>query len=137
MIAAFLMAMAIHAPALAQDTEMPVRPPEEYDYIGLNADDFFDDVNAPEPDPEYTIRPNVPYTKVRHPNGTATVRFTGRVRVTVRPPRMVVPIPGYNRTPRTSFVDDWVITGPDSNNNSIPDDLEMDWVDISVAPVEG
>lgn len=134
-ITAFILVLTLNAAAPAQEMQQDEIPPLQYEYGGLNPDDFFDDENAPEPDPEFTIRPNVPYTRVRNPNGTATVRFTGATRVTIRPPRLVVPVPGYNRTPRTSYNPaGWQFTGPDTNNNWIPDDLENENVDVAVAP---
>ena len=100
---------------------------DAYEYGQFDPATFVDDPGAPDPDPQFTVRSNVPRVTTRHSNGTVTVRFTGRVRVTVRP-RFPVP----NRTPRTSRVPaGWEQTGPDENNNGLPDELDSDWVDVA------
>lgn len=120
-------------PGPEQDMETVGEPPSpEYNYLNLDPNAFVDDPDAPEPDPAFTIRPGVPYTRRGNSNGTATVTFTGRTVVTIRPPRPPIPIRGYSTMPRTSRNPaGWQYTGPDNNDNDIPDDLETEMVDVS------
>ena len=114
-----------------QDMETVDRnPPPEYNYLNLDPDSFVDDPNPPEPDPEFTIRPNVPYTRRGNGNGTATVRFTGPVVIIVRPSLLARSI-GISGARRATLPAGSEITGPDSNRNNIPDDLEAQEVDVS------
>lgn len=123
-----LLAVAVLAGS-GQDMEtVDENPSPEYNYLNLDPSSFVDDPNAPEPDPQFTIRPNVPYT--RRGNGTATVRFTGPVVIIVRPSLLARTV-GISGARRATLPAGSEITGPDSNRNNIPDDLEAQEVDVS------
>ncbi|MDP1528500.1 MAG: hypothetical protein Q8M05_03870 [Rhodoferax sp.] len=101
-------------------------PNQGYDYpADWSGGNWQDDPYAPEPDPQFTIRPNVQTTVVGRSGGNVTIRFTGPVVVTVRPP---FPISGGPRTSTWSAGSTY--TGPDTNQNGVPDDLEDSRVDV-------
>ena len=99
---------------------------QNYDYpAGWSGENWEDDPTAPPPDPEFTIRPNVGRTVVGRSGGNVTIRFTGPTVTTVRPPW---PVSGGPRTLRLPAGAEY--TGPDVNQNDIPDDLERRDVDV-------
>lgn len=78
------------------------------------------------------IRPGVPHSGQDIGGGNATVTFPHPVTITINPPRVGFPIPGYSTAPRTVRVPAGLrYTGPDRNKNKIHDDLESSALDIS------
>ncbi len=98
--------------------------------FNLPLQDWYDDPDA-EAVSTLGIRPGVPHTGRDNGDGTATVTFPNPIAITISPPRIGFPIPGYNRTPRSIRVPAGSqFTGHDRNRNRIPDDLEMEMVDV-------